>query len=372
MRLRAGVLAITAAASLLAVFLVLRPSTHPLEAHDITPGPDNPVVGFDMDPTGNTDTTMGPIDPCVHVPNVPGTQFTIDTFLDAVPLDEDLAGYNYFIRFSESTFQLVVQDHNFLLPVPSAIDLSEDVPDPPGFEFSYPPLGHVVTVADLTAASTPGGSRGTLGRYTFEVTVGAADSSYYLVFDQPRDRLVFAESNGDDWWNSPIGKGDDIWDGAHSPAYGVIALGDAPCSSAPETPAPTDTAAPWPTTSWGKPTPTHTPLSSPSGTGAPTPTQGIAATSSPAPTQPVLATAGDVNCDGAVDSVDALAILRIASAMSAGGCPLHGGAAAASPNPDADVDCDGDADPVDALAVLRFAAGLSPLAQREPCPAIGS
>jgi hypothetical protein len=47
----------------------------------------------------------------------------------------------------------------------------------------------------------------------------------------------------------------------------------------------------------------------------------------------------------------------------------------ASPTPGrlfGDVDCDGDIDSVDALAILRFVAGLDPLAQTEPCTDVGS
>ncbi len=81
------------------------------------------------------------------------------------------------------------------------------------------------------------------------------------------------------------------------------------------------------------PTPTPTPTSTPTAT----------ATATPAPL-------GDVTCDGTVDAVDALFILReVAGLGPAPDCIARG-----------DVDCDSDLDAVDALRILRYVAGLNP------------
>ena len=78
---------------------------------------------------------------------------------------------------------------------------------------------------------------------------------------------------------------------------------------------------------------------------------------------------GDVDCDGDVDSVDALKVLRFVAGLDyeqvepcpdiASGKTIFG-----------DVDCDGDVDAVDALWILRFVAALS-VTQTEPCVDIG-
>lgn len=83
-------------------------------------------------------------------------------------------------------------------------------------------------------------------------------------------------------------------------------------------------------------------------------------TPAPTPTQaPVLK--GDVNCDGVVNSVDGLLVLRsVANLPDAGaGCLPTAG----------DMDCNGVVDAVDALHILRYVAGLS---SRLPfgCPAV--
>ncbi len=79
---------------------------------------------------------------------------------------------------------------------------------------------------------------------------------------------------------------------------------------------------------------------------------------------------GDVDCSNAVNSVDALKVLRHVASLSVAqnepcadlntGAPLQG-----------DVDCSGAVNSVDALKVLRHVASLS-VAQNEPCPDINT
>ena len=59
-----------------------------------------------------------------------------------------------------------------------------------------------------------------------------------------------------------------------------------------------------------------------------------------------LILAGDADCDGAVDSVDSLQVLRFVAGLSEPECL---GAA--------DVDCSGEVNSVDSLKILRFVAG---------------
>ncbi len=77
----------------------------------------------------------------------------------------------------------------------------------------------------------------------------------------------------------------------------------------------------------------------------------------------------DVNCDGSVDAVDALAVLRHTAGLAVAQPPEC--AALDTGNPlFGDVNCSGIVDAVDALAILRFAAGL-PVDQPPDCPPIG-
>ena len=69
---------------------------------------------------------------------------------------------------------------------------------------------------------------------------------------------------------------------------------------------------------------------------------------------------GDADCDGEVDSVDALEILRDVAGEGDAACREA-----------ADVNCDGGLSAVDALWVLRYVASL-PVNTPEGCPPIGS
>jgi hypothetical protein len=80
---------------------------------------------------------------------------------------------------------------------------------------------------------------------------------------------------------------------------------------------------------------------------------------------------GDIDCDGDVDAVDALQLLRHVAGLGANqgpDCPEVG-----APIGDTifgDIDCDGDVDAVDALLILRFIAGL-PTNQPNDCQPLG-
>lgn len=80
---------------------------------------------------------------------------------------------------------------------------------------------------------------------------------------------------------------------------------------------------------------------------------------------------GDVDCNGAITSVDALKLLRFAAGFYAPyvqGCPGVGGNIWTSLW--GDVDCSAKVDAVDALKILRFVSGL-PVAQNLPCRRLG-
>jgi hypothetical protein len=80
---------------------------------------------------------------------------------------------------------------------------------------------------------------------------------------------------------------------------------------------------------------------------------------------------GDVDCSGAVNSVDALKILRHSASLSVAqgpGCAPIGSQVASLFG---DVDCSGTVNSVDALKVLRFSAALL-VTYNEPCRHIGT
>lgn len=89
----------------------------------------------------------------------------------------------------------------------------------------------------------------------------------------------------------------------------------------------------------------------------------VSGASGPATTSVSPATSnvkGDVTCDGSIDAVDALQVLRSAAGMTSSAQCLEAAG---------DVDCDGDRDAVDALKILRHTAGLP--ADTPGCTPIG-
>jgi hypothetical protein len=125
--------------------------------------------------------------------------------------------------------------------------------------------------------------------------------------------------------------------------------GNTPADASPTpTPTVTPTDTPSPTAT---PAPTGTPT--PGATDTPTPDATASPTPASSPEKKVMA--GDVDCSGAVDALDALASLRLVGRTAAAECVSASG----------DVDCNGRVDGADALRILRYLAGLAPAP--EPC-----
>jgi hypothetical protein len=180
------------------------------------------VVGIDADPfsaPANTATSVGSIEGCVSVTS--GQKFSIDVFVDAVPADRDLAGFNYFLIYDSSVLKVTGKNHDMLLksqPGSNALDLSEAAPDSDG--------ALLVVVADVApAAAEPGGSRGVLGRYELEA-IGSGVAELAL------DSALLGDNSAQE---IPI----------DSVLSAVVAV-DEPCPTASPTPtvSPTATASP--------------------------------------------------------------------------------------------------------------------------------
>jgi hypothetical protein len=83
---------------------------------------------------------------------------------------------------------------------------------------------------------------------------------------------------------------------------------------------------------------------------------------------------GDVDCSNAINSVDALKVLRAGASLAysqSEPCVDIGTVIAGVDEIQGDVDCSGAFNSVDSLKLLRFSAALV-YTQNEPCPDIGS
>lgn len=126
-----------------------------------------------------------------------------------------------------------------------------------------------------------------------------------------------------------------------------------PSATPPRTPTPTatPTASPQPTPTASAQT-TLTPIPTPTTTPTPEPT---------ATDAPEAGVQGDLDCNAQIDAKDALAVLRIVAAVSAGTCGQ------VSP----DVNCSGSTETTDALVILQYVADIPADAGNE-CPKVGT
>jgi len=192
------------------------PTPTPSPTPTPTPTSTIEIVGIDVKPDGgNTAITLGTIDRCVEVSV--GETFDIDVFVDAIPEDRDLAGFNYLLNYDASKLQVNAGNHEMLLasePGSYVLDLSEAVPkrcSPPDTD------GELFVVAvDMAHVSEPGGSLGVLGRYQLEA-VGSGTSVLTLT---PMQGYVIDNLPA----FIPV---DEIHDGNWSPMYGIIAVDSA-------------------------------------------------------------------------------------------------------------------------------------------------
>jgi plastocyanin len=91
----------------------------------------------------------------------------------------------------------------------------------------------------------------------------------------------------------------------------------------------------------------------------PSPTPSPPPPPTPTPT-PTTGKNGDVDCNGVINSIDALKVLRHSAGLNSPPCIALG-----------DVDCNGLINSIDALKILRHSAGLPPAPKPSGCPDIG-
>jgi hypothetical protein len=178
-----------------------------------------------MDPAGNscpsdgTDCTVGSIQECVSIPNVPGATFNVDVVVTG--LSNGILGFNYNIYFSDANFTITAQTHddpmvNLLARSAgsSIVEQSADLPNPPGMPPILGPPHRVMVLNWGTLETTPPFTQGVLGRYEFTVAAGATPGSYDVTLEKP-PLSAYLDQDGSEYDIDP------------SPATGVIALGEA-------------------------------------------------------------------------------------------------------------------------------------------------
>lgn len=103
------------------------------------------IVAVDSDISGNTATSLGPLNACVRVE--PGATARVDLVVDAVPEDRGVIGFQVNIEFDPNILTLTAVDNEFLLAAEGSYEpfegLSDRLPDTDG--------NHAIIVADIAS-----------------------------------------------------------------------------------------------------------------------------------------------------------------------------------------------------------------------------
>jgi len=132
------------------------------------------IIAMDANPSGNTATSLGPLNACVRAE--PGQSIDLDLVVDAVPDERGIIGFEINVDYTPNVLEMTAVDYEFLLAAEGSFEpfvgLSQTLPDTDG--------RYLISVADLQSNDGgPGGNvesgPGVLARITFKaLTPGLA------------------------------------------------------------------------------------------------------------------------------------------------------------------------------------------------------
>jgi hypothetical protein len=284
---------ILAGAALAGVVLALAASAGGIMARGYGAAQEAVSIGVDANPTGNTATSLGPIDSCLSVST--GDTFQVDVFVTDVA---DLLAWETYFVYDMSVISIVSRDVMMFQaanPDSNVFDVSEGLPDIDG--------QYGVAAADIALPPAPDSGSGVLARLTLKaVGVGVSPASLPLI-DWNEDGTIDLGPVLKAVEGIPIGDvdGDGFFDGPIANAQIAV-----------------DTACPG-----------GTPVASPTGeaTAAPTATPTATAAASPAATTPAASPTAAAPADSQETPSDDSPPWMIAYVGGAVAAVLLGGAA---------------------------------------------
>ena len=147
-----------ASAALTAMMLALAASAGGILAGGYSAAQEAVTIGVDADPTGNTATSLGPIDSCVSVST--GDTFQVDLFVTDVP---DLLAWETYFVYDMSVINIDSRDVMMFQAAntgSNVFDVSEGLPDIDG--------QYGVAAVDLADPPAPDSGSGVLARLTLK------------------------------------------------------------------------------------------------------------------------------------------------------------------------------------------------------------
>ena len=275
---------------------------------------DEPAIGVDAGPAGNTATSLGSIDSCVSVSK--GSTFEVDVFVTNVV---DLSAWEVLFRYDPSVVKLVDRDVKMFLaasPGSEVFDASETLPDGGGL--------YRTAAIDLAIPHSPDSGSGVLARLTLQAMASGVSPAEIARIDDDGNGTTDVGPLLADAASKPIAPSDPAGFFAGPIANAAIAV-DIPCEAITPVPTPTIVATPPPAES---PTPaaspgpplTSSPTATTTGTPSPSSTPAITRTTTPASTAtstPTAAVNGGDD-DGGSPWVVALIAAGVVGALAVG------------------------------------------------------
>jgi hypothetical protein len=224
-------------------------------------------IGLDVDPTGNTADSLGPIDSCVSVKR--GDTFQVDIFVEDVV---GLSAWEVLFRYDPSVVTITDRDVKMFLannPSSDVFDASEPLPDGAGL--------YRLTAADLAIPHAPEDGSGVLARLTLQAAASGVSPAEIARIDDDGNGTVDVGPLLQDPSLNPIPPADAGGFFAGPIINATISV-DSPCPEA--TPAP----SPTPATATPPPAESPTPAVSPEPVVTPSPSATEEETASPTAT----------------------------------------------------------------------------------------
>ena len=166
-----------------------------------------PSIGIDAIPTGNTATSLGTIDSCVAVAS--GATFDIDLFIRDV---NSLGAWEVYLDTDPNIVQVVNRDVNLFLASATgsnAFDASDKTPNSSGL--------YTLAAADTADPLAPDSGSGVLARVTLQATSAGVSPLRVAVRDLNEDGTLdrapllrdanaesIGDTNGDTYFDGPI------------------------------------------------------------------------------------------------------------------------------------------------------------------------
>jgi hypothetical protein len=159
------------------------------------------AMSIDVDITGNTATSLGPLDSCVEAR--PGDTVTVDVSALNIPVTTAMIAFTYTIQYDESRVWVETKDHQFLLAANAGSGLFTFSDPTPDQNFDDRWDGAAIDVSDYSEVPPEYGS-GVLSRLSISISQSAPDGMYSLTLTEAGHVDTMSEGYAPDVLNDAV------------------------------------------------------------------------------------------------------------------------------------------------------------------------